>query len=155
MTTAIEQNCRDRTAATELAAQLFQLIGDEYKRLPSHRSRFLFLMAVRDRCNDQMRKAPDAIRKEFIEPRLQEIKEKIIRLTAAELEPDAEEALSLCDTILADAEQVPAAGFEFAESVCEKVRSIRESIESSGRVTPRQSEALENMHGGIVRWIDS
>lgn len=152
--TTIEQNCQDRSAANELAAQVFQLIGDEYKRLPSHRSRFLFLLAVRDRCNEQMQKAPEPIRKEFVEPRVQEIKERVIRMVEDELESDAEDALSLCDTILADAEQVPSAGFEFAESVCEKVRSIRESVERTGRVTPGQSNALENMHGGIVRWIE-
>lgn len=152
--TTIEQNCQDRKEAEHLATAIFQLLRDEYRRLPSHRSRFLFLMAVRDRCNEQMRKAPETIRKEFVEPRVQEIKEKIMRLTAADMEPEAEEALSLCDTILADAEQVPSAGFEFAESVCEKVRSIRETIESSGRVTQGQANALENMHAGIVRWIE-
>lgn len=64
-----------------------------------------------------------------------------------------EEAIGLCDEIESLADDVPSAGENFASSVCEKTAEIRQSIAASGRATPNQIRALENMRDGLARWI--
>jgi hypothetical protein len=64
-----------------------------------------------------------------------------------------EEALALCDEIGAMADDVPERGEEFAASVCERARDIRETIEERCSVTDSQMAALENMAAGLAKWI--
>lgn len=71
---------------------------------------------------------------------------------------DHEEGLELCDEILRLIdEDIPGSaydrGYEFFESVEEKVKSIRGSIEGTKRFTDNQKSALENMKSGVEKWI--
>lgn len=66
---------------------------------------------------------------------------------------DVEDALELCDEIEREADEVPDAGEDFAERAREKASNIRARIEETGRVTPKQLTALENMESGLYRWI--
>lgn len=66
------------------------------------------------------------------------------------------EAIELCDEIIGKCETVieeNPRGEEFATSVLTKVESMKEFIESSGRVSDKQITSLENMDGGISKWI--
>lgn len=54
---------------------------------------------------------------------------------------------------LALIEELPSRADEFGESVGEKLRDIAETIENTGEVTEGQRTAIENMAGGIRRWI--
>ena len=64
------------------------------------------------------------------------------------------EAIERIDQILADIPNIPDAGADFAESVEEKLSSIRETISKKGRVTDRQEDAIENMGAGVMKWVD-
>jgi hypothetical protein len=73
---------------------------------------------------------------------------------ALELPPDvrevldqAEEILRLCD------EEMPEAGYDYAESVAEQTEAIMATIQKSNRVTPRQAQAIANMLAGVEAWI--
>jgi len=70
-----------------------------------------------------------------------------------EFPEDAAEALLQCETLLRMTEDVPEAGWSFAESVADKVRSISETIEHSKRVTDGQQMALDNMETGVAKWL--
>lgn len=63
-----------------------------------------------------------------------------------------DEALALCDELLGKIEDLPSRAADFAESVEEKIKSIREWIEEHDDVTDNQVRALENMGAGIDRW---
>jgi hypothetical protein len=79
---------------------------------------------------------------------------KTVRIGAPPTMTDeAEEALALCDEIESLAGDVPEAGETFAGSVCERTADIRATIERTGRVSPGQLSALENMRDGLSRWI--
>lgn len=82
-----------------------------------------------------------------------------IRLSAKGVESDVDEqkhvedAKEQCERILEKAEEIPDAGYDFAESVSEKCSSILVYIEKFKRVTPQQREALSNMEYGVDRWL--
>lgn len=42
---------------------------------------------------------------------------------------------------------------DFFEDVATRVRDVMETIERTGRVTPKQAEALENWRRGVAKWI--
>lgn len=66
------------------------------------------------------------------------------------------DAQSLIEEIveMAEREDLPSAGIEFAESVSAKAQSIGETIEErGGEATSAQLAALENMHAGLCRWF--
>jgi len=66
-----------------------------------------------------------------------------------------EDALEIADEILDMIDNdLPEEAEEFAESVEEKVRDIRNWIEDHRHVTERQVEALENMKRGCEKWMD-
>jgi len=64
-----------------------------------------------------------------------------------------EEAMELADDILSDLDDIPERGEEFADSVREKVESMRIWIEENEKVTPLMIVALENMRQGVDRWL--
>lgn len=64
-----------------------------------------------------------------------------------------EDADELCDEILADIEDIPEAGADFAESVRDKVESIQATIQGNANATDRQVAALENIHAGVKKWL--
>ena len=66
---------------------------------------------------------------------------------------EAREAFELATGILADLEELPEEANEFAESVGERVRSIRSYVEKFDRVSSKQMAALQNMRGGVDRWM--
>ena len=49
---------------------------------------------------------------------------------------------------------VPEAGEDFAESVREKTDKIKEYIEWHDFITEPQLDALNNMLGGLKKWVD-
>jgi len=51
-------------------------------------------------------------------------------------------------------EELQDRAFDFGASVEEKVYDIAEWIEENEHVTDAQLNALENMHGGVARWLN-
>lgn len=43
-------------------------------------------------------------------------------------------------------------GIDFAESAVETAKSIGETVERTGRVTPGQRQAVRNIREGVERW---
>jgi len=78
--------------------------------------------------------------------------EQVKNLGASEPE-SLQETLDLCDTIIGKCEEVPENGEDFAQSVEEKTRDIKATIESSRRVMDGQKTALDNMLSGVERWL--
>jgi hypothetical protein len=72
---------------------------------------------------------------------------------AATMSGEAREAITMADSILEDLEELPSEASEFAESVGAKVRSMKEWMESSGRATEKMTTALQNMRGGVDKWL--
>ena len=70
-----------------------------------------------------------------------------------EPEIDVEDTIAIADEIADLVLDLPERAADFAESVDEKARSIKQTIESQRRVTPAQRQALENMLSGVKRWI--
>ena len=71
---------------------------------------------------------------------------------------DYEDALELADEIIEMIEDdLPEDAYsrapEFFDSVLERTKGIRETIECAEDVTPGQAEALENMHADVKRWL--
>jgi hypothetical protein len=73
---------------------------------------------------------------------------------AREARSDVADTLDQCERIIQMAEDsdIPDEGRGFCEDVAEKVRSVSETIERTGRVTARQQEALDNWESGVGRW---
>jgi hypothetical protein len=65
----------------------------------------------------------------------------------------AEEAIEQCNEICELCEEVPERGEDFAISVYEKVKDIRDTIEKTNHVTDAQQQALDNMQAGVKAWI--
>jgi len=65
----------------------------------------------------------------------------------------AREAFDLAVGILEDLDELPDRAEEFTESVREKVTSMRDSIEKYDNVTAPMMKALQNMRGGVDRWL--
>jgi len=55
------------------------------------------------------------------------------------------------DAVL-EADDIPDAGARFAESVCETLSGISETIDETERVTDNQRKAIKNMEKGIRKW---
>lgn len=68
---------------------------------------------------------------------------------------EAKEAFDLALGILEDLDRLPTRAVDFSESVGEKVASMRDYIVKYNRVTPAQLKALQNMRGGVDRWLES
>ncbi len=71
---------------------------------------------------------------------------------------DYEDALELADEIIEMIEDdLPGDAYvkagDFFDSVLEKTKDIRETVECAEDVTLAQTEALENMHAGVKRWM--
>jgi hypothetical protein len=65
-------------------------------------------------------------------------------------------AVKHCDEILLDCGAVMQdEGREFADSVEDMVGGIRSTIMRTKRVTLAQSEALQNMHSGVLAWLNA
>ncbi len=67
---------------------------------------------------------------------------------------DVQEALDQCERIDEMCDEMPDAGFDFADSVRERVSSIAKTIEKRDRVTNGQFAALCNMEAGIGNWLE-
>jgi len=65
-----------------------------------------------------------------------------------------DEFVEECSEVLDDLEDIPDAGYDFAESVEEKVRGMQAFAEDSHRVTSRMETALQNIRGGVERWLE-
>ena len=70
-----------------------------------------------------------------------------------DVDADAVAAIEQARSIVDAAAELPDAGLEFGESVSEKCREIAENIETHGRVTSGQQEALDNMQEGVAKWF--
>lgn len=74
---------------------------------------------------------------------------------------DAEHSLEVNECIQELAEQInesdnaPQAALDYADSVSEKAADIAETIESKGRASEKQVQALENMLRGLERWAEN
>ena len=67
--------------------------------------------------------------------------------------PTVQETLDQIRDALYDARDIPERGEDFADSVIEKLKDIKATIEETGRVTGPQGDAVENMHAGIRCWL--
>lgn len=67
---------------------------------------------------------------------------------------EVKEANDLAEELLKRCEELPERAADFYESVTDKVRGIRETINKYNKVTPRQESALENMYAGVERWLE-
>jgi len=68
-------------------------------------------------------------------------------------EPEWKQAIRQCKEILDSLGELPDEAESFADSVRDKVTSIREWIRENEHVTPKQIEALDNMESGVGRWM--
>jgi len=62
-------------------------------------------------------------------------------------------AVLYCDEIVSDCAGVTGSGETFAASVAEVVEGIRSTIMEKRAVSANQSEALQNMHAGVLKWL--
>lgn len=69
-------------------------------------------------------------------------------------DPDADNALMIAGRILELIEGLPDVAEDFADSVEGRTIGIKEWIEKSGKCTEAQEKALENMLGGVERWLE-
>lgn len=60
--------------------------------------------------------------------------------------------LELIEEGLITAKRVPLAGAQFADSVCDKLRGIRQTVTNNQCSTPKQWSAVENMIRGLEKW---
>lgn len=67
-------------------------------------------------------------------------------------EGDTEAFIEKCESLLGDLDDLPDRATDFADSVREKVESMRAWVERNGRVTARMTSALENMAEGLEKW---
>lgn len=65
----------------------------------------------------------------------------------------ADKAIEQCENILELLDDLPERAEDFADSVREKVESIKGWIEENDHVTDGQINALDNMEGAVLRWI--
>ncbi len=63
------------------------------------------------------------------------------------------EAINVGNKILKSIEEIPEEGQEFAYSIEEKTINIVSWIEENNRVTEKQETALDNMLGGLEKWL--
>lgn len=63
------------------------------------------------------------------------------------------DAVDLCERILKDLDEIPEKGWDFAESVREKVYGIKDWILEHDKVTEPQADSLKNMKEGVDKWL--
>ena len=66
---------------------------------------------------------------------------------------DVQRALDLCDAIIRDVDEMPEEAEDFAESILDKAKSMRDNIQKHDSVTEKMLSALENMRHGQERWL--
>jgi len=70
-----------------------------------------------------------------------------------------EDAAEQCQTIYDKIEDASPGlwdrAYDFFESIQEKVKDMKESIESRRRATPKQKAALDKMEAGVDRWLEN
>ncbi len=76
-----------------------------------------------------------------------------------EMDADAKAAVEKIDRVLATIEDdLPERAWDkatdFFEDVEEKLKSVRQTITTSGRVTERQLSAIDGWERGVGKWID-
>lgn len=64
-----------------------------------------------------------------------------------------DEALGFCELLLEDLDDLPTKAAEFQESVRSKVEGMQDWIETNQHVTNKMIKALENMRGGVDKWL--
>jgi len=67
--------------------------------------------------------------------------------------PGQKEAIEFCDSILERVEELPPRAADFAESVQNTVLGIKDSIIKFHDVTNNQRTALQNILGGVKKWL--
>lgn len=67
---------------------------------------------------------------------------------------DWQTAIEQCNRILGMCEEMPDAGYDFAQSVHEKTEDIATWIETHKSVTGKMQEALDNMESGLSNWLN-
>jgi hypothetical protein len=65
---------------------------------------------------------------------------------------DPQSALDVIEETLDILDELPEEAEDFVSSVGEKLENMRNWIEEKDKVTDRMAEAIENMHGGALRW---
>jgi hypothetical protein len=73
--------------------------------------------------------------------------------SANESSMDYEEAIEYAAEILIDLEDLPERADDFAESVREKVAGMKSWMVEHRRVTEKMIIALQNIRGGVDRWL--
>lgn len=68
-------------------------------------------------------------------------------------ECDYKQLLDEIDTLIGDCEDLPEEGEEFANSVDEKVRSIRATVTEHEHCDRKQKEAIAAMQDSVNRWF--
>lgn len=66
---------------------------------------------------------------------------------------EATDAIDLCERILTDIDEIPERGWDFAESVREKVEGIKDWVLEHDTVTEPQADSLKNMEEGVGKWL--
>lgn len=66
---------------------------------------------------------------------------------------DYEEAIEYAEHILSDLDDLPERAEDFAESVREKVTGMKSWMVEHRRVTEKMITALQNIRGGVDRWL--
>jgi hypothetical protein len=64
-----------------------------------------------------------------------------------------EEAVWALEILLDDLDDIPDAGWDFADSVRESAESMKDWIEENEHVTERQLETIENWQVAVSKWI--
>tara|TARA_Y100000310_G_scaffold117187_1_gene115936 strand:- start:534 stop:1004 length:471 start_codon:yes stop_codon:yes gene_type:complete len=155
---AIIRNAADFTPVTDeqLTANLFarksgeecvQYIESELDKFPDDEHKRRALGVVWEWLNGH----PLAEKKEKVVARAGK---QLIKVETLPLNPVAEDAYNQCDSILSLIDDIPEAGWDFGDSVKEKVDGIQSTIVLNNWVTDAQQEALDNMQAGVERWLD-
>jgi hypothetical protein len=64
-----------------------------------------------------------------------------------------DEAFGFCELLLEDIDDLPAKAAEFQESVRSKVEGMQDWIATNRHVTDKMVTALENIRGGVDKWL--
>lgn len=63
--------------------------------------------------------------------------------------------LETIEEAVADAERIEGPGRDFADSVTEKLEGIKVWVQRTEHITDAQADAVDNMAGGIDRWVEN
>lgn len=136
----IEQNVRSRKAAEQLFRTMIDCVRDDYRKLDQHGKRCFCEMA-----HAKFAGMLGAEQRLASEPPQQQQQKQPNR--------EIEEAMELCEEVIAAAQDVPDEGSDFASSVEDSCREVVATIERTQRVTEKQWRALENWLEGLNGWI--